>query len=50
MSKATKTAKLCQSDYVRFVVDFAYLAEEEAMKLQLTTKCLVRRVMERRKK
>ena len=29
MSRATKTAKLAQSDYVRFVVDFAYLPEIE---------------------
>jgi len=45
----TTVAKKCQSDYVRFIVDFAQLPEKEAREMQLTTKNLIDRV-ERRKK
>ena len=48
MSNETKLAKKCQSDYVRFVIDLAYLPEKEARALDLTTEKLMERVQERK--
>jgi hypothetical protein len=44
MNKETKLAKKCQSDYVRLVIELAYLPEEEARALTLTTRSLMDRV------
>ena len=41
----TLLAKKCQSDYVRLVIELAYLSTNDAKDIKLTTEDLMQRVM-----
>jgi hypothetical protein len=44
VNDVTKLAKKCQSDYVRLVIELAYLPTKDAKQIKLTTEDLMLRV------
>lgn len=48
MNSETKLARKCQSDYVRMVIELAYLPENKARKLTLTSEALMEYVLDRK--